>query len=318
VPNQRKFRFGVAVSFPEDAGQWRDLARKVEDLGYDVLLVADHLSRQWSPLPALVAAADVTSRLRFGTQVIANDFRHPAVLAKEAATLDLLTGGRFELGIGVGHPPSSQTGIRDYQQLGREMDSPGARVQRLAESLQIISTFFDADEPFDFAGSFFNLQGVIPHPKPLQKPRPPLMIAGAGPRMLKLAASSADIINIAPRPPTRGTTSRGSTGFGLDIHAELSIIKDAAGSRFDEIELSVFADRAVLTDKPEEELDKLAAEFGISREAVLDMPHTLIGSLESMIESLQAYRERFGISYRIVPNYMLDAFAPVVARLKGT
>ena len=318
MPDQRNFRFGVAVSFPEDANQWRHLARKVEDLGYDVLLVADHLLRQWSPLPALVAAADATNSLRFGTQVIANDFRHPVVFAKEAATLDLLTGGRFELGIGVGHPPTSQTGIRDYQQLGREMDSPGARVQRLDESLQIISTFFDADEPFDFAGNFFDLKGVLPHPKPVQKPRPPIMIAGAGPRMLKLAARSADIINIAPRPPTRGTTSRGSTGFGLDIHAELSIIKEAAGPRFAEIELSVFADRAVITDKPVEELDKLAAEFGISREAVLDMPHTLLGTPESMVESVQAYRERFGIGYRIVPSYMLEAFAPVVARLKGT
>jgi probable F420-dependent oxidoreductase len=318
VPHPRKFRFGVAVSFPGDANQWRDLARKVEDLGYDVLLVADHMLRQWSPLLALVAAADVTNRLRFGTQVIANDFRHPAVLAKEAATLDLLTGGRFELGIGVGHPPTSQTGIRDYQQLGREMDSPGARVQRLAESVQIISTFFKADEPFDFTGEFFNLRGVVPNPKPLQKPRPPIMIAGAGPRMLRLAANTADIINIAPRPPTRGATSRGSTGFGLDIHAELSIIKNAADARFDAIELSVFADRAVVTDKPDEELDKLAAEFGISREAVLDMPHTLIGSPESMIESVQASRERFGISYRIVPNYLLDAFAPVVSRLRGS
>lgn len=317
MPQHRRFRFGVTLPFPDSGQQWRDLARKVEDLGYDVLLVADHMARQWSPLLALQAAAEVTTRLRFGTHVLANDFRHPVVLAREVATLDLLTGGRFELGIGAGHPPTSETGVRDYEQLGFEMDAPGKRVQRLAESVRLISTFFAENDRFDFEGRFFNLRGVVPYPKPQQQPRPPLMIAGAGPRMLRLAAESADIVNIAPRPPTQGPTARGSMGFGLGINDELAILREAAGARFDSLELCVFADRASITDNREQEIASLAAEFGISREALLDMPHTLIGPVESMVESVQEYRERFGVSYRIVPHQLLDGFAPVVARLSG-
>ena len=141
----RKIRFGFAAGLPESLQAWRELARKAEDLGYDVIHVADHMGRQWSPLLALLSAAEATTRLRVGTQVIANDFRIPVVLAKEIATLDLLTGGRFECGIGVGHPATSPTGRSDYNQIGMEMDEPGPRVGRLAESLRLIKRFMASD-----------------------------------------------------------------------------------------------------------------------------------------------------------------------------
>jgi probable F420-dependent oxidoreductase len=153
---EHKIRFGVAASFPETVAEWKETARKAEDLGYDVLVVADHLSRQWAPLPALTVAAEVTTTLRVSTQVIANDFRRPVVLAKEIATVDLLTGGRFEPGIGVGHPQTSPIGRSDYDQMGIEMDAPGPRVTRLDESVRLIKRFLESDEQFDFEGEFYS------------------------------------------------------------------------------------------------------------------------------------------------------------------
>jgi len=313
----RPLRFGVTASPSGSPSQWKDLAAKAEDLGYDVILLADHMGRQWAPLLAALAAAEATARLRVGIQVIANDFRHPAVLAKEVATLDLLTGGRFEFGIGVGHPPTSPTGRSDYALLGMKMDEPGVRVARLEESVRIIKRFLTSPEPFDFDGKFFRLKGVEPQPRPAQQPGPPVMIAGAGPRMLRLAGREADIVNIAPRPPTKGTTSRGSTGFGLTIHDELALIRQGAGDRYDSLELCVFADRAAVTDDPAPEAEALAAEFGIGLEALHEMPHTLIGPPGLLEERVLEHREKYGVSYRIVPGGLMDAFAPVVRRLAG-
>jgi probable F420-dependent oxidoreductase len=314
---QHKIRFGVAVNFPESVEAWRATARKAEDLGYSVLLVADHLGRQWAPLPALVAAADATTTLRVGTQVIANDFRTPLVLAKEIATIDLLTGGRFEPGIGVGHPATSATGRSDYNQLGVEMDGPGPRVTRLGESLRLIKRFLESEEKFDFDGEFYNAKDVIPFPKPLQRPHPPIMVAGAGPRMLRLAAREADIVNIAPRPPIKGTTSRGSTGFGLTIEDELAILKEAAGERYDALELCVFADRASLTEDPGPAVEELASDFGITPEAVHEMPHTLIGSTDAMAGKILLDKERYGVTYRIVQGVLMEAMAPVIKATAG-
>jgi len=314
---EHKIRFGVAANFPESVEAWRETARKAEDLGYSVLLVADHLGRQWAPLPALLSAADVTSTLRVGTQVIANDFRTPVVLAKEIATLDLLTGGRFEPGIGVGHPATSPTGRSDYNQLGVEMDGPGPRVTRLAESLRLIKRFLESEEQFDFEGEFYQAKDVIAFPKSVQRPHPPIMVAGAGPRMLRLAAREADIVNIAPRPPIKGTTSRGSTGFGLTIQDELAILKEAAGARYDDLELCVFADRASMTDDAGAAVDALAADFGITAEGVHEMPHTLIGEPGAMAEKVLLDKERYGVTYRIVQGALMEAMAPVVKATAG-
>jgi probable F420-dependent oxidoreductase len=317
MTTQRKIRFGFAANLTDTVELWRELARKAEDLGYDVMHVADHLSRQWSPLLALLSAADATTRLRVGTQVIANDFRHPVVLAKEIATLDVLTGGRFECGIGVGHPATSPIGRSDYAQLGREMDEPGPRVNRLAESVRLIKQFLGASEPFDFEGKVYGGKDILPFPRPVQQPRPPIMIAGAGPRMLRLSGREADIINIAPRPPTMGPSARGTVGFGLDIHGELALIKEAAGDRYDDIELCIFADRAVVTDDPEMAMTQLQNALEINREQLLEMPHTLIGEPAAIEDRILRDRERLGITYRIIPGALMESFAPVVKRLAG-
>lgn len=315
--SKHSIRFGVNVNLPESPEDWRETARKAEDLGYSVLLAPDHLARMWAPLPALVAAADVTTTLRVGTQVMANDFRAPIVLAKEIATVDLLTGGRFEPGLGVGHPATSPIGRSDYDQLGVEMDSPGTRVNRLRESLRLIKRFLSSDESFDFEGEFYSAKNVMPFPSAVQKPHPPIMVAGAGPRMLRLAAREANIVNIAPRPPIKGTTSRGSVGFGLTIHDELDILKEAAGSDYDDLELCVYADRAVVTEDPDEELEKLATDFGITTEATQEMPHTMIGDAAALTDKVLQDKERYGVTYRIVHASLLEAMAPVVKATAG-
>src|SRR5215469_3586650 len=182
---QRPFRFGVSGGRPTRA-EWLDLARKADDLGYSTLLLPDHFGRQLAPLPALLAAALATSRLRVGTIVLDNDFRHPAVLAKEAATVHLLTDGRFELGIGAGWMED------DYVRSGLPFDPPGARVARLAEAVAILKAFFTGEGPVTLYGRYYRVQGL----KPAPSRRVPLLIAGTRRRMLELAAREADIVGL--------------------------------------------------------------------------------------------------------------------------
>ncbi len=318
MTHPRKFRFGVSAADPSSI---RELAGKAEDLGYSVLLMPDHMGRQGAPLLTCLAAAGATQALRVGTQVLANDFRNPAVLAKEVATLDLLSGGRFELGIGVGWPATSATGRSDYAQTSLTMDAPGPRVTRLAESIRIIRAFLTSSEPFGVTGKQFSVQGLLPYPRPVQQ-RVPIMVAGAGPRMMRLAARAADIINIAPRPPLVGPTPAGSIGFGLTMGDEINLIRQAAGARYGDIELCVFANNPAsgnpaVTDNPRPSVEKLAADLQTTPEAVLAMPATLIGSVDSLVEAIQRHRDEYDISYRIVPASAMEAFSPVVRRLAG-
>jgi len=321
----RRFRFGVSATAPnlESAATLRSFARKAEDLGFSTLLMGDHMGRSLAPLLALQFAAGATTRLRVSPQVIANDFRNPALLAKEVATIDLLTEGRFELGIGTGWPAGSPNAIADYAQLGIELDEAGPRVSRLFESVQIIKAFLASDEPVSFSGSYYNIQGLVPAPRPVQHPRPPIMVAGAGPRILRLCAREVDIINLAPRPPIVGRTARGSQGFGLTMADTVAIVREAAAERYGDIELCVFANNPEsgnpsITDNPEPLIDKLAAEMNTTREAIMDMPATMIGSVDEMVDRLQRERTQYDISYRVIPSYAMDAFAPVVVRLAGT
>lgn len=319
----RSFRFGVAAAAPPaTAGAWRDLARKAEDLGYSTLLLADHMGRQPAALIAAMAALDATDHLRLGTQVLANPFRNPVVLAKELATIDFLSEGRFEPGIGAGWPATSAIGQADAGQTGIDLGASGVRVERLRETVQILRRFFESAEPFDYLGTHYKLTGVVPEPRPVQQGGPPIMIAGAGPRLMRVAAEEADIINIAPRPAIVGPTNRGSMGFGLTMADEVALIKEAAGARYDEIELCVFsnnpsADNPSVSDHPEGAIERLAAELSTSVEEAASMPATLVGPLEALIERIESDRERYDISYRTIPATAIDEFAPIVARLAG-
>jgi probable F420-dependent oxidoreductase len=318
-PARRPFRFGVSPRLTSTRAAWQETARKAEALGYDVLLMGDHMGDAASPLPALLAAADATTTLRISPHVLAVDFRNPAILAKEAATIDVLTDGRLELGIGVGWPAGSDF-AGDYQQAGIRIDRPGVRVERLGEALHILRAFLTDQKPVDFAGAHFQVAGLVPLPRPVQRPGPPIMVAGAGPRLLEVAARYADIVNFAPRPPTLGRTATGSIGFGLTLADQLDLVRQAAGERFCDIEFATFSIRPVVTDAADltDVMDGFAAEYNTPPEVAATIPATLAGSVDALVERLQQHREEFALSYRIVGGSAMEPFAPVVARLSGS
>jgi probable F420-dependent oxidoreductase len=303
----RPFRFGVSARHAGSRHEWQEQARRAEALGYSTFLVPDHLAPIVPPLLPLVSAADATATLRVGTFVLNNDFRHPAFVARDAATLDLLTDGRFELGLGAGHMRS------EYDEVGLPFDPGGTRVERLAEAVAIVKTLLAGDE-VTHEGAHYRLEGhsvFPPGPRTV-----PILIGGNGRRLLELAAREADIVGFVGFTARRGGTEHDLTAFGADGTAErIEIVRDAAGERFGELELNAVIQRVVVTDDPRSAAVAIAAEFELTLEQTLSSPYLLLGSLESIVEQLQERRERFGLSYFVVFEPALEDFAPVVARL---
>ncbi len=308
----RPLRFGVQEHRAPSATAWKEKARQVEALGYASLYLPDHFTDQVGPIAALMAAADATTRLRVGSLVFDNDYRHPVVLAKEAATIDLLSDGRFDLGLGAGWMAS------DYEQAGIPFDSPGTRISRMEEALTIIKGLFTG-EPFTFAGEHYRVTGIEGSPRPLQMPHPPILLGGGGRRMLRLAAREADIVNVN-FDLREGAINRNlvRTGLAEATDEKLGWIRDAAGERMERVELSVTIFLANITDDRESVASVMAAGIGVEPKDILAMPHFLIGTVDEVVEDVQARRERYGISYVIVPGEAAESFAPVVARLAGT
>lgn len=307
----RPFRFGVQASTATDRAEWVAIARQAEDLGYSVLTVADHLDDQFATTPALMAAADATTTLRVGSLVYANDYHHPVVLAKEAATLDVLSGGRLELGLGAGWMRE------DYDAAGIAFDPPARRIARLAEAVTVIKGLF-ADEPCAVDGEHYSvhLDGT---PKPVQRPHPPLLIGGGGRAILSLAGREADIIglNIDLRSG-RIDASAGPTATAAATDEKIRWIREAAGDRFDDIELQVRIHLALVTDDLPGVAAAMSPAFGLSPEQGLETPHALAGSVDQIVETCLARRERFGISVIGLSLDAMEMMAPVVARLAGT
>ncbi len=308
----RPFRFGVEEHRAPNANAWREKARLIESLGYSTLYLPDHFGDQLSPIVGLMSAADATSKLRVGSLVFDNDYRHPVVLAKEAATLDLLSDGRLDFGLGAGWMAS------DYEQTGIPLDPPGTRIERMAEALQIIKAFF-AGGSVSFTGKHYRIEGVEAVPLPAQKPHPPIILGGGGPRMLRLAAREADIVSINYKL-SEGRVNRAlvRTGLAEATDEKLEWIKEAAGDRLSDIELMVTAFIVNVTDDRDEVAAALASGLRSEPRELLEMPHFLIGTIEQIVEDLQARRERYGISYIVVPGEAVESFAPVVERLAGT
>lgn len=307
----RPFRFGVQASRVAGAEEWVATAREAEALGYDVLTVADHLTDQLAPVPALAAAAAATSRLRLGTLVFCNDFRHPAVLAKEVATLDLLSGGRVEVGLGAGWLRS------EYEESGIPYEAPGVRVDRLGEAVAVLKGLW-GEAPVHFEGTHYTIRGLRGLPRPLQRPHPPLHIGGGGRRVLSLAAREADIVgvhyNLAEGDFTRVTMR--------SVHPDPTALKfgwvrEAAGDRFDELELACMIFEVEVTGRSGEAAERIARHFGLSVEEVLRAPNFLIGTVDEIVDLVEGRRERYGLSYLTVTAGSMRAFAPVVERLAG-
>jgi len=305
----RRFRFGVSGQRATRT-EWQELARKAEDLGFSTLLLPDHFGRQMSPLPALQAAAQATQQLRVGTIVLDNDFRHPAMLAKDIATMDVLTDGRVELGIGAGWMEA------DYRWSGLPFDRPGVRVDRLEEAVQIVKGLF-GEGPVTFEGQYYRVHELEGYPKPVQQPRPPILIAGSRKRMLSLAAKHADIVGIEDHQFAERAT--GSAEIHPAVAGEqISIVREAAGERYPHLELNVFAARVEVTDQPLQAAEALARQLNTTPEALESSASFLFGSVDGIVETLQQRREQWDLSYIMVFDRVMDAFAPIVARLAGS
>lgn len=309
---QRAFRFGLQLATSPSATDWAEQAKKAEDLGFSSLLMPDHFGDQLAPIPALMAAAGATTQLKVGALVHDNDYRHPVVLAKELATLDLLSDGRLELGIGAGWMNT------DYEQSGIPKDPAGVRIDKLEEALDVIEGLF-GDGPFDYDGKHYNISGLDGLPKPLQKPHPPIIIGGGGKRVLSLAARRADIVGIAPRAATGAVdAASAATGTGPETEKKLAWIREAAGDRYSQIEINVLLFAVLPADDPGPTYEMLAGIFGIDPSEGPDVPHVLVGTTDAMCEALQARRERWDISYVVCQGDALETMAPVVAKLAGT
>jgi probable F420-dependent oxidoreductase len=312
MSKRHPFRFGVINEQMKAPSAWFDHVRRVEALGYTTLLLRDHVvpdffGDQYAPLVALMAAASVTTTLRLGTMVIDNDYRHPVMLAKEAATLDCLSGGRFELGIGAGWLRT------EYEQAGLPFDRAGVRIDRLEESIRVMKGIW-AEAPTTFAGQHYQVTGINGVPKPLQRPHPPLLIGGGKERMLKLAGREADIVGILTSDVSSGTLiSDIRERMAAAVHQKIDWIRQGAGHRFDQIELSLIP-TIIFTDDRRSHIESLIRQQGwdVTVEAVLQMPSMLIGSIEEIAQDLQARRESYGFSYYVVADDQMDSFAPVI------
>src|SRR5262249_2980073 len=275
--------------------------------------IEDPFGHQLAPLATLATVAAVTRRLRIGSLVLANDYRHPVILAKEVATLDVLSNGRVELGLGAGFSQS------EYEQAGLRFDPPGVRVDRLEESLRVVKGLF-ADGPLTFAGTHYSVTGLDGFPKPVQRPHPPILIGAAGPRMLAIAGREADIVGFHTVATARGVMSEDPASRRAPAVAERGDrVRRAAGDRSDRIELGMVVTVIVAEPRPPaaERLARDRGWSGVSADQVLEMPSVFIGSPDRIAEEMQARRERFGFSYYVVLDRSIEAVAPIVARLTG-
>ncbi len=307
----RSFRFGVQCSRAGSGAEWIEFVKKAEYLGYDFLSLPDHFDDRWAPMPALAAAAAVTSRIRLGALVFANDYRHPVVLAKELATLDVISGGRAVISLGAGWT------LTDYKEAGLEYDPIGVRIDRMLEGIRVIKGLM-GDQPFTFEGRHYRVTGLNGTPKPLQRPHPPVLIGGGGKRILSIAAREADVVginfNLAGGDWTSGIGASGTREATLE---KARWVKEAAGDRWDQIEIHASAHVVTFLDDPSPVLAGYAAAVGMSPEQAAESPHYLEGPVERMVETLERRRRDFGISFVSVPMSTAEAFAPVVARLAG-
>lgn len=318
---QTPFRFGVVG---DTAGaEVITLARRAEALGYSTLVVGEHVSLGalvpglLAPIATLMAAAAATTSLRVASHVFITGLRHPALLAQEAATIDLLSEGRLELGLGAGWWRS------DYEALGLPFPSPGTRVDQLAEAVPLIKRLW-SEEVVTHTGTHYRVQDLALRPKPLQRPHPPLFIGGGSRRLLTLAAREADIVGLDLAATADGTVDL-ATGVAEATARKVGWVREAAGARFDALELNILVHQVIVTTDRVEAARQIAARWAdapvhhrdLSPEQLLASPHNLVGTVEEITAGLQAQRGQFGISYITVMAEHMDAFAPVVAQLRG-
>ncbi len=317
---KRPFRFiAPAPRLTGDPERWRDEVRRIEDLGFSTVSVGDHLSRGWvlEPVTAMTVAAEATTTLRVLSLVLANDYRHPVLLHKALATLDVFSGGRVEVGIGAGWMAS------DYSAAGIPMDPPGRRIQRLEESLAVLTGLF-APGAFSFNGKHYRVEALDGLPEPLQRPQPPVLVGGGGRRMLSLAARVADVVGVHCSLPSGVQDADAVGDLSADRVAEkVRWVHDAAlsaGRSADDIELQFSVYHCQVSrpgHSPAPNASSFAALMAAAPQLLADSPAVLVGDVERCVDLLQARREMYGFSYLNL-GADIDSVAPLVARLAGT
>jgi probable F420-dependent oxidoreductase len=313
---EKPFRFGAGIPGILPRKAFIEAVKEIESLGYSTMLLSDHLVDQYAPFSALGLAAGVTTTLRLGMFVLNNDLRHPAVLAQELSTLDQLSEGRLEIGIGAGWNRP------EYDSAGLTFDPSGTRIERMGEAVKILKGLFN-EGPVAFNGRHYQVRGFEDLPRPLQRPHPPLMIGGGGQKTLSFAAREADIIGLAPRAVRPGLSDvRSCTADGT--LQKIGWVRDAAGDRFAGLEFNTYPTfhPVTVTDQPRPVARQIGDRFrqryavDLPDEEILDSPHVFIGSIDYLVEKCLALRERFGITYIFIGDEFRE-FAPVVERLAG-
>jgi probable F420-dependent oxidoreductase len=313
----RPFRFAVGAGTSTDRRALVERARLAESLGYSTFLASDHIMGQLAPLQMLSTVVEATTVLRVGTFVLNNDLRHPAVLAQELASLDLLSGGRLEIGLGAGW------NIDEYRAAGLSYDRHPVRFARMSEALTVLKGLF-ADAPFSFAGKHYQIGAIDGLLKPHQRPHPPFLIGGGGRPALTFAAREAQIVGLAPRLPRPAEPDVQSL-LAEATAEKVAWVRAAAGEHFADLELNTYASlgTAQITDDARGAArglaERLKERYGceLTDEEMLESPHSFIGTVDQLVQKCLMLRERYGISY-IFPIAEPAAFAPVVERLAGT
>jgi probable F420-dependent oxidoreductase len=312
---KRPFRFSVGGGEPVSARALAERARRAETIGYATYVISDHLLNTLAPNIGLAAIAAATEKLRIGHFVLNNDLRHPAVLHQELATLDVLSEGRLEIGIGAGWNEP------EYRASGIPFEAVATRVSRLEEAIAILKGLF-RDEKYTFQGQHYAITEMDGRPKAVQKPHPPILVGGGGKRVLGLAGREAQIVGFAPRIGAKIGGFRSCTFEAT--REKLQWVKEAAGARFDEIELNTYpAFRpASVTNEPRKAAEELLARIneressGLTVDELLDSPHVFIGTVDQLVEKFTRLRDELGIS-NVMVGSGLDEFAPIVERLAG-
>ncbi len=319
--SERPIRFGFTGGASSKRAKLLESARLVEQLGYSTFGLADHFVRPFAPLIAGMAVADATTTLRITQTVLAQDFREPAVLAKELATLDVLSEGRLQVGLGAGWLR------QEYEDASMRFDSAAVRIERLEETAVILRGLVRA-EPFSCHGEHYRINDLTGAPVPDQRPGPPIMIGGGGKKVLSVAARQADIVQLMPSN-RNGNTSLDPSQFAAPaIEEKIGWIRDAAGSRFDQIELSAQLIACAVTDEPDQHLSDLAARISsviermgggridLGTDDLRTSPIVAVGPLDEVCEKLLETRRCYGISYFAAPiDAKPEILAPVIERL---
>ena len=322
----RPFRFSIQAFSSTSLKEWVDLARKVEDSGYSTLHVADHLLGPGSKIegtghrvqtlaiiPAMTAAAMATTTLRIGSRMACVSYHLPTVLTKEMASIDVLSEGRLEIGLGAGWL------VNEYEALGIPWESAGRRIQLLRETAEFMRMAYADEGEVDYHGEFIQSFGYRAVPQPIQRPWPPLMIGGGAPKVLGLAGELADIVSVNFNNSS-GTVGAGSISSSTEeeTHKKIEWIKAGAGERFSDIELETATYFISVEGRSEITAESVVARTGMELAELKRFPHAAVGSVEEICEELQRRREEYGFSYITVGDAHLDAYLPIVERLVGT